>query len=426
MKHYDSGGNMFATHSGNLLKIILALVLFFGMLLLQGELWAQCTMLCKNPDPSAPLMIPINVDCDAQVKAVDFLTAPQDCPGAKMLTVRTANSAVVAHGKDTLQFFATQYLNQTLSVTVTDSLSGTICVNFIVVVDKTPPEINCKDTTITCVDEVRLLSAQIPLVTDNCEVNVNVAYLDELVGNNCDKIIKRTWIAVDRSGNEATCVQNITITRLPLDSIIFPRDTVLRCDTANVITTQALGQPTLQGLVVDSLGSICNLYATHVDSLRQICGNIGYEIQRYWTVVDSCSNEVMRDTQLIRVEDKTPPTISMQEILVVPTDAGQCFATVRLPQPTLADNCDPNARFYVSTSYGGVGLGPHTSVPVGSHTIQYTAVDTCGNTRVWTMMVQVVDQEAPTAVCERFTSVSLPNVGVVKVPAKVFDKGSKD
>lgn len=426
MKHYDSGGNTFAAQSGNLLKIILALVLILGMLLLQGELWAQCTMLCKNPDPSAPMMIPIDDDCNAMLEALDLLTSPQECLGSKDLVLRSASSAVVAQGKDSLTFFATDYLNQTLSVTVTDSLSGTICVNFVVVVDKSPPVISCSDTTITCVEESMLAFMSIPPVTDNCEVDVNVAFLDEIIGTDCNKMIKRTWIAVDRSKNEGTCIQNITITRLSLDSIIFPKDTLMSCDTLNIMTIEALGQPTLKGIVLDSLGSICNIYAAHVDSLRQICGDFGYEIHRYWTVTDSCTNETVRDTQVIRVEDKKPPTIYTQEMLVVSTDPGLCSATVTLPEPTLSDNCDPNARFYVSTSYGAVGLGPHPRVPVGSHTVQYTAVDTCGNTRVWTMLLSVVDQEAPSAVCEQFTGISLPNVGIVKVPAKVFDKGSKD
>lgn len=426
MKHFDSGGNTFAASKGNLLKIILAIVIFFGMLLLQGELWAQCTMQCKNPDPAAPLMIPINDSCNAMVKALDLLSMPADCPGSKTLTIRSANNVIVAEGLDSLTFFATEYLNQLLSVTVTDTTSDIICVNFIVVVDKTPPSITCHDMTITCVEEATIDFTQIPHVTDNCEVDVNVAYLDEIVGTDCDKIIKRTWIAVDRSGNQATCVQNITVTRVPLDSIIFPKDTIMSCEKVNIMTPQALGQPTLKGVIVDSLGSICNIYATHVDSLRQVCGNIGYEIKRYWTVKDSCSGAVVRDTQLIRVEDNVAPYISTQEILVVPTDPGLCSATIKLPEPTISDNCDPNAKYYVSTSYGAVGLGPHYNVPTGSHTVQYTAVDTCGNTRVWTMMLSVVDQEAPTAVCEGFTSVSLPTVGVVKVAAKVFDKGSRD
>ncbi len=426
MKHFDSGGNTFAASFGNLLKVILAIALFFGMLLLQGELWAQCTMRCNNPDPAAPLLIPIDAACDAQVKATNLLSMPADCPGAKILTVRSPNSEVLAHGPDSLTFFATTYLNKLLSVTVTDTTSGIICVSFVVVVDKTPPVISCQDMTLTCVEEAMLPFAPIPPVTDNCEVDVNIAYLDEIVGTDCDKVIKRTWIAADRSGNEATCIQTITITRLPLDSLVFPKDTIMRCDSANILSIAALGQPTLQGIIIDSLGSICNLYATHVDSLRPICGNISYEIQRYWRVVDSCTNVVCRDTQLIRIEDQIAPVLSTPEMLVVSTDSGQCSATITLPSPTISDNCDPFARFYVTTSYGGVGLGPHLRVPVGSYTVQYTAVDTCGNTRVSTMMLSVVDQEAPVAICEGTTSVSLPNVGAVKVPARTFDKGSRD
>lgn len=426
MKHFDSGGNTFAARSGNLLKIILSLVLVLVMLLLQQELWGQCTMLCTNPDQSAPKMISIDTLCNATVRASALLVAPQDCDGPKIITIRDGMSNLIGFGRDSILFDASLYTNQLLSVTMQDSASGIFCVGFIAPIDDTPPRITCTNQTMSCLDESTIEIVIPPTVTDNCDADITPTYHDEILGTDCNKIIRRTWTAMDDSGNEATCVQDIVVTRPDLEEVIYPKDTVLSCAINNDTSVVALGAPVLQNLVLDATGSICGLYATHVDSVKRGCSGYTYEILRYWIIKDSCSGSAVHGTQSIQVIDTVAPTITCLPALVVGTDPGQCYASVQLPAPTVVDNCDPNAQFFVSTSYGAVGLGPHPYVPTGAHTVQYTATDSCGNTRTCSMMLSVVDQDPPAAICEQYTTVGLPLVGIVKVPAKTFDQGSKD
>ncbi len=423
MKHFSISGNKLAVCSGNLRRKLLAL-LFFLVWLGQHMLLAQCDMLCNNPDMASPMMIEIDGNCEATVRARDLLASPDECPGSKTLTIRDGMSNVVAFALDSVTFDASAIVNQLLSVTVTDTTTGIFCVNFIAVLDKKAPVIACQNIEMTCVEEATIVIVELPEVIDNCDSEVDLQYHDVMTGSLCEKVIERTWTATDQNGNESTCVQLITITRPSLEDIVFPKDTTLNCNAADTTAT-TLGQPVLQGETISN-GAICNLVATRVDSIKTLCDTIEYEIRRYWTVTDRCSGETKRDTQLIVVQDTIAPSIKVQDVFVASADPGQCYGTVTLPVPELLDNCDSKPKLFVSTSYGAVGLGPHPFVPVGLHTVQYTAVDACGNTTVFKMQLSVIDDEAPSAVCEGYTAIALPAVGIVTVPAKTFNKGSRD
>ena len=98
--------------------------------------------------------------------------------------------------------------------------------------------------------------------------------------------------------------------------------------------------------------------------------------------------------------------------ITVTAEIGECYANVTLPAPTMLDNCDATPEFFVSTSYGAVGLGPHPFVPTGTHVIQYSAVDECGNTTICSINLTVLDDQAPLAICEDETIVSVPSTGM--------------
>ncbi|MBK7869530.1 MAG: HYR domain-containing protein [Saprospiraceae bacterium] len=421
MKHFSVSGNTLAVCSGHLRSALLT-VLFFLAWLGQHTLRAQCDMRCTNPDMVVPRMIEIDNDCAAKVRAIDLLAAPETCPGGKTLTIRDGMGMVVAFAIDSATFDASTYVNQLLSVTVTDTTSGLFCVSFIATLDKSAPVIDCQNFEMTCVEEATIEIVEFPEVNDNCDADVDLQYHDEIMGTPCEKIIQRTWTAMDDSGNETICLQIITITRPSLAEITFPKDTTMNCNAADT-TVAALGQPLLDSIPI---GDICNLSTSRRDTIEYFCDSITYQIKRFWTVIDDCSGEMVRDTQMILVQDTLAPDIKIQNTFVATTDPGQCYGTVNLPVPELLDNCDNTPTLFVSTSYGAVGLGPHPFVPVGPHTVQYTAVDACGNTKVFKMQLNVVDEEPPAAICEDNLVVSLPAVGVVTVPAKNFNKGSSD
>jgi len=421
MKHLCFIGN-FAAYVSKQNRRCLLLLIALSWLGLQ-QLQAQCNIMSAYPDPAMPLTISIDAECGATIRASDLLQAPDDCVGTKTLTIRNDAGEVVGTDTDSVELDASTYVNQLLNITITDDTTALFSVSHVVLVDDTPPTIDCQDLSMSCIEEATIDIVEIPEVTDNCDVDVDLTYQDEVVGDACNRVIERTWTATDDNGNQTMCTQNITITPPDLADVVFPVDTVLNCNVADT-TVMALGAPMIGDSIIRD-GAFCNLVATRRDSIDSICINIEYELRRLWTVTDTCTGAVVRDTQLIVVQDTIAPTFDLPEMFTVENDPGECFATVNLPSPELTDNCDADPELFVSTSYGAVGLGPHLQVPVGAHTVQYTAVDTCGNTRVKKLALRVVDTELPSAVCESHTTIGIPAVGVVTVPARTFNKGSK-
>ncbi|MEZ5021009.1 MAG: HYR domain-containing protein [Bacteroidales bacterium] len=92
------------------------------------------------------------------------------------------------------------------------------------------------------------------------------------------------------------------------------------------------------------------------------------------------------------VVDTQNPTITCPaDVLNVPADAGQCYASRREPlaRPTTADNCG------VAT----VTNNAPVQFPVGSTTVTRTVTDVHGNTATCNQTVTVIDTQNPTITC---------------------------
>ena len=70
--------------------------------------------------------------------------------------------------------------------------------------------------------------------------------------------------------------------------------------------------------------------------------------------------------------------------------------------------------------------GGLVTLPVGQNIITYIAYDECYNSSTCSMVVTVMDNTQPVAICESNTVVSLPSSGNVEVWAETFDDGSFD
>ena len=124
---------------------------------------------------------------------------------------------------------------------------------------------------------------------------------------------------------------------------------------------------------------------------------------------DPCGNASMYLLDLVIVDDVTPTiTGCPSNITAIPSEAGNCYATVSWLRPAADDNCDtiinpstcnytdPFGNTYpiikgVTTDYG--------VFPVGTSTIHYVFTDVNSNTSTCEFTVTVVDVEAPTITC---------------------------
>ena len=404
------------------------LVSLLTIVLLPGIVAAQCSMNCLGNDESQPLEFGVEANCQLTLTATMLLDTTNLCSGGKTLTVRDGVNTIIAEGTDSVTVTASAYLDATLSVTITDTTTSLFCVSFVRLIDDSAPVIDCQQVNISCMADTAAAVVGFPTVTDNCDANVSLSYTDVFIDRDCtypsSALVNRIWTAIDASGNVAVCTQSIFLNKPDINNVVFPGDFSASCED-DFLPFTTTGQPTLDGVIIEN-GTYCDLSIGFSDDTLYTCGFSEWEIHRTWSVKDLCTDFTVTGDQTIFYSDETAPEIVCPGDIIIDTDAGECFATVMLPAPQVSDNCDPGASFSVNTSWGEVGLGPHQFVPIGTHTVIYTALDACGNFTNCTISLTVRDQEEPTAVCEQNTVVSIPSPGIAVVMAHNFDDGSHD
>ena len=379
---------------------------------------AQCSLTCN-----INVQVALGPDCSATVEPDDILEGSYDAACFPFSVNIPAVGSNVVTGAN---------LGQTLNAIVT-SADGNNCMGSISIVDKINPVIQCQPATITCFDDPNTVAA--PTATDNCDGNVSVTLTSENTqsigcSGNSYEIITRTYTATDDSGNSSSCDQIITVTRPSLNQVAFPMNyddlALPSLDCVNPNTSPAnTGEPTINGFSIDN---VCNYGVDFQDQVIPICEN-SYKILREWTVHDWCTSLSQTHTQIIKVVDDTPPTINCQSTLTISTEQNSCYASFFIPDPNISDDCSSNNNIDISVqvSAGNVQGNVVFQMPLGTHTITYTATDDCGNSATCVTQVEIVDQVAPVAVCETNHVVALNSpAGATLVEAIVFDDGSED
>ena len=411
---------------------LLLLYLFVGTNMLN----AQCTLVCNNPLPSAPLAVSVDENCQAVLTADMVLEDPGACPGIKILEVRTLSGFLIVEGPEPV-VVPNAYLGNTIGVTVIDANTWNECTGYMHLTDELDPFfISCPDIVVSCIANTDPSVIGYPIADDNCDTDVTLTYSQTQTGPDCSTpspyvgTITRTWIATDNFNNQGTCTQIIYLEKATMAEVVFPPTVTQDCENPNTLPA-VTGIPSIDGVPIVS-GNICMFSASYSDAIIYTCAPAthSYTIIRTWTVVDGCSapNVVKMQAQNINVVDDTGPSINCQQSITVGTNSDECTGTVFLPPAPAFDNCsDPgDINISVGTSYGGMGLGPHFGVPAGSYTVTYTAIDECGNVSTCVSTLQIADDDAPVAVCDEFTVVSLTSGGAAVVPAFNLDDGSYD
>ena len=158
-------------------------------------------------------------------------------------------------------------------------------------VDLMPPVITVNDTSVECSAYVEE-NIELANVSDNLDQNPVLTYDDER--SRCD--IKRTWEATDVAGNKATLEQQITILFIP-SIVLLPSMSVPCSSTSDNI------------LIPPNTASAPNLCRRPLTLSREDQPNrptCPGQINRTWTLSDSCTGEVLRANQIITIYDTCP------------------------------------------------------------------------------------------------------------------------
>lgn len=395
-----------------------------------------------DPDMTDPVLsgVPADatVDC-AMIPVPAVVTATDDCDGSVAVTF----TETYGPGPDACRTI-------TRTWTATDAAGNSVSASqMIVVQDNENPVLMGvpADLTVTCDDPVP--GPATVTATDNCDMSVDVVLSENTVGN----IITRTWTATDDCGNVAMASQQITLapdTEAPMLSGV-PADVTVSCDsipapamvtatdacdgTVSVTMTEVYGPGpdacrtiTRTWTAIDAVGNTAwssqvitvedneapVLVGTHPDATVE-CGHVpappvvtatdncdmdvpvtfnevqigsgcSYTIERTWTATDDCGNTISY-TQVLTVEDNQPPMFAG-----VPSNR---IITCDEPVPGLPlyiraeDDCSGDIPLDLV-----VTIEPST---IGCYDIvrRWTATDDCGNSKMWTQYISVIDTVAP-------------------------------
>ena len=379
----------------------------------------------------------VSLDPSGQALITWQMIAPNagsSCPGP--LTVKLYNHL----GQQLSNPLNCAQIGQTVTAQVRHTSSGNSCTGTLEVFDGLSPALsNCGDKFIFCVEDPAPAVIGFPIGADNCTApnDLNFNHFDTETSLPCGtlqnghpvlKRIDRNWTVSDDYGNSSTCAQRVWLKHITFADVAFPPNLdnisspALACgqDSEDLDLT---GQPMVNGIPVGASPE-CEIGVTYSDQTIMHCAPAGFTVLRNWTMVDFCSGTLNNRTQIIKVEDTEAPFLIAPNDITVGTDGFLCTGSVTMPQAVFTDNC--SAVTVVPTWFYGSGYGPFSGVPEGQHLVTYTATDACGNDATATMMVTVVDNTPPQAICASDLQISLTSNGLGYVNAATVNQGSFD
>ncbi|HLF63076.1 MAG TPA: hypothetical protein VI603_04975, partial [Saprospiraceae bacterium] len=176
------------------------------------------------------------------------------------------------------------------------------CTQHIYISDNIPPTLVCQDdVTIGCNEP---MPTEIALVEDNCDNEIMVTYVDEMVGDNtaCEWTVRRIFSAVDDCDHVVTCVQLITIRDMEPPMISCPQDRTVNCGDE------------IPDLATATDDCDDHPFVTVVDE-QVIPGECGYTLTRMYRTWDDCGNTTSC-LQIITVEDNIAPEVICEDLEV--------------------------------------------------------------------------------------------------------------
>ena len=360
---------------------------------------------------------------------------------------------------DILEVDLSLFLGQVLTYTLTTTQPNpNSCSGSILIEDKVAPEVTGIDAfMVTCLEDVSTVNQ--PVIMDNCgTTTAGLTVATTSVSENIDPCgmngeflqITRTTTATDASGNTSDpFVQTIIVKQV---EPTFPADTTFSCEEFaadnSIIDPTASGAGTPNVFDESTGRGTCNFVVSFEDEILQECGSTNgrFKILRTWKVFNNCvAAMVTSATQTIQVTDMVDPVIRLPASVTIEANVASsggsntCTSSGLLPVPTLSDNCSgvDAQSLSVITSAGeatpifvnGVIIGyeiPSPFLGLGDNTVTYTVMDSCGNVATADLLVTVVDNTPPVAVCDELTNLSLSNTSATALPAALLDDGSFD
>ncbi|MCB8994794.1 MAG: hypothetical protein H6538_04220, partial [Bacteroidales bacterium] len=222
-----------------------------------------------------------------------------------------------------------------------------------------------------------------------------------------------TLTVTDASGNASTCTATVTVVDNTAPTAV--------CQNISV-NLDGSGNATITPAMINN-GSSDNCTAAGaltlaLDKTSFTCADAGANTVTL-TVTDASGN-ASTCTATVTIIDNTAPTAVCQNISVNLDGSGNATITPAMINNGSTDNC---------TAAGALTLAldktSFTCADAGANTVTLTVTDASGNASTCTATVTIIDNTAPTAVCQNI-SVNLDGSGNATITPAMINNGSTD
>jgi hypothetical protein len=314
------------------------------------------------------------------------------------------------------------------------------CMVIVHVQDNIPPIlVSCPPSrTIDCDSDLTNLNQfGTPIFTDEC--GVTVVELDPVISNaecNSGTTVLRRFVATDDAGNESSCSQLLNLQILdPFDinDIDWPND-IENFEGCVGADADPENLPAGSDFPVLSNVACSEVISTYDDVVFDYVDGVCKKILRKWRVWDECTNEKWEYTQTIRVVNNSAPEFPLgcDNYNISNLDQNDCTAEFSIVVQAVDDctaNDDLKWSYIVDNNPMLVGDDNFFEgiFGTGTHTIEWTVEDECGNTSSCTTTFTISDTKAPTPICrDAIVTVINENGGSVEIWATDFIKEGTD
>lgn len=268
--------------------------------------------------------------------------------------------------------------------------------------DVTPPVVPAiPDTDLTC--DSSIPDPDLNLVvgaTDDCDALLSIALASNSsnMGTGCPGdplILLRTYSVTDDYCNTTYVTHTIVIVDDVAPTFTAPANITISVDASCFYNANTA----ITGDVTDEADNCSSgLNAVYTDVQTPGIDNPDkIIISRTWTLIDDCGNTAIPLTQIITVQDITPPTINCPDAVLMPgapIEGEQCAWWASGLTPTFDDNCSGASLSYelegfYSGSSSGIGSVDGRLFLEGETTVTYTVTDGVGNTTTCSFVVTV-------------------------------------
>jgi hypothetical protein len=387
------------------------------------------TFTCANVGANAVVLTVTDVNgnnstCNATVTIQDNVAPVALCQNVDVYLDVTGNgsttAALVDNGSSDACGIASLTLSQiafdcsevginpvTLTVVDVNGNSST-CTADVLVIDNIAPVAVCQDITVQ-LDASGVATITTAHINNGSSDACGVTLAASLTNFDCSMvgIVPVTLTVTDPSGNNSTCISNVTV-----QDNIAP---IIACQDITVQLDAAGDASIVPADVTASATDNCAIATSTIDIAAFTCANVGPNTVTL-TVTDVNGN-VSTCTANVTVEDNVAPVALCQNVTVVLDVLGDGSTTAAAVDFGSSDACGIASLALSQTAFDCSN--------VGANPVTLTVVDVNGNSSTCAAVVTVIDNIAPNAVCQNI-SVSLDGTGNVTIVATDIDGGSTD